>query len=227
MLATRFARRTAPALFLAVFLAACGGSTKQPAVDPKVLEERLNAIVQSMTAVQPGSELTAKADGPAKVEAKDDGTVIGTFPRLSFTGKDGANAVLENVTIRFMVGEEGQTPFEATVPSTFTVKDKDGKVIGEAKIGSQTLKGVWVEKLQTIDNVDMHLSNISISAPGEQGSGKITDVALTGKLQAKGSGLYDGKYDLRVSGFSVDDPAQKDTFKMAALAVTSTIGRAA
>ncbi len=226
MLATRFARRTAPALFLAVFLAACGGSTKQPAVDPKVLEERLNAIVQSMTAAQPGSEMTAKADGPAKVEAKDDGTVIGTFPRISFTGKDGANAVLENVTIRFMPGDEGQTPFEASVPSTFTVKDKDGKVIGEAKIGNQTLKGVWVEKLQTIDNLDMHLSNISISAPGEQGSGKINDVALTGKLSAKGGGLYDGKYDIHVSGFNVDDPAQKQTFKMATLAVTSTIAGA-
>jgi len=110
MLATRFARRTAPALFLAVFLAACGGSTKQPAIDPKVLEQRLNAIVQSVTAAQPGSELVAKAEGPAKVEAKDDGTVTGTFPRITFTGKDGANAVLENVSIKFMVGEEGQTP---------------------------------------------------------------------------------------------------------------------
>ena len=226
MFASRFARRSAPALFLAVFLAACGGSTKQPAVDPKLLEERLNAIVQSMTASQPGSELTVKAEGAAKVETKDDGTVTGTFPRLMFTGKDGENATLENVTIRFMAGDDGQTPFEATVPSTFTVKDKNGKVVGEAKIGSQTLKGVWIEKLQTVDNVDMHLSNISISAPGEQGSGKISEVVLTGKLEAKGGGLYDGKYDMHVSGFSVDDPAQKQTFKMAALAVTSTLAGA-
>lgn len=226
MLATRFARRTAPALFLAVFLAACGGSTKQPAVDPKVLEERLNAIVQSVTAAQPGSELTAKADGAVKVETKDDGTVIGTFPRINFAGKDGATAVLENVSIKFMNGDDGQTPFEVTLPNSFTVKDKDGKVVGEAKIGSQSLKGVWVEKLQTVDNLDMHLSNVSISAPGEQGSGKIQDIALTGKLQATGNGLYDGKYDMRLTGFSVDDPAQKDTFKMATLAITSTLAGA-
>ena len=226
MFATRFVRRAAPALFLAVFLTACGGSTKQPAVDPKVLEERLNAIVQSVTAAQPGGEMTAKADGAVKVETKDDGTVTGTFPRLTFTGKDGANAVLENVSIRFMVGDEGQTPFEVTVPNTFTVKDKDGKVTGEAKIGSQTLKGVWVEKLQTVDNLDMHLSNVSISAPGEEGSGKIQDIALTGKLQATGNGLYDGKYDMKLTGFNVDDPAQKDTFKMATLAITSTIAGA-
>ncbi|MBI1213250.1 MAG: hypothetical protein GC190_17430 [Alphaproteobacteria bacterium] len=226
MFATRFAWRAAPALFLAVFLTACGGSTKQPAVDPKVLEERLNAIVQSVTETQPGAELTAKADGKVNIETKDDGTVIGTFPRISFTGKDGANAVLENVSIKFMSGDEGQTPFEITVPSSFTVKDKDGKVVGEAKIGSQTLKGVWVEKLQTIDNVDMHLSNVSISAPGEEGSGKVQDIALTGKLQPTGGGLYDGKYDLRVTGFSVDDPAQKDTFKMATLAITSTLSGA-
>ena len=85
---------------------------------------------------------------------------------------------------------------------------------------------MWVEKLQTVDNLDMHLSNISVTAPGEQGSGKVCEIALTGKLQAKGGGLYDGKYDLHIAGFSVDDPAQKETFKMAALAVTSTIAGA-
>ena len=222
----RFARRMAPALFLTVFLAACGGSTKAPAVDPKVLQQRLDAIVQSITASPPGSEMTAKADGPAKIETKDDGTVTGTFPRITFTAKDGNNAVLESVAIRFTVGEDGQTPFEATIPSTVTVKDKDGKVVGEAKIGSQTLKGVWVEKLQTVDNLDMHLTNITITAPGDQGTGKVDEVALTGKLLAKGGGLYDGKYDMHVSGFSVDDPAQKEAFKMATLAVTSSIAGA-
>ena len=222
----RFARRMAPALFLAVFLAGCGGSTKQPAVDATVLQQRLDAIVQSVTASQPGSEFTAKADGPAKVETKDDGTVIGTFPRILFTAKDGTSASLESVVIRFSAGEDGQTPFEATVPSTFTVKDKDGKVVGEAKIGSQTLKGVWVEKLQTVDSLNMHLGNITITAPGEQGTGKVSELALTGKLQAKGGGLYDGKYDLHITGFNIDDPAKKETFKMAALAVTSSIAGA-
>ncbi len=222
----RFARRLAPALFLAAFIAGCGGSAKAPAVDPKLLQQRLDAIVQSVTASQPGSEFTAKADGPAKIETQTDGTVIGTFPRILFTAKDGANAALESVAIRFMAGDDGQTPFEATLPSTFTVKDKDGKVVGEAKIGSQTLKGVWVEKLQTIDNLDMHLSNISISAPGEQGTGKVSEIALTGKLEAKGGGLYDGKYEMHVSGFDVDDPAQKETFKMATLAITSTLAGA-
>ena len=41
--------------------------------------------------------MTAKADGPAKIETKDDGTVTGTFPRITFTAKDGNNAVLESV----------------------------------------------------------------------------------------------------------------------------------
>jgi hypothetical protein len=206
-----------------VFIAACGGSTKPPAIEPKVLADRMNAIVQQITTPTPDSEITAKAEGPARVEAKDDGTVIGTFPRVTFTSKDGANAVLENVTLRFMAGDDGRMPFEVTVPSALAVKDKDGKVIGEAKIGSQSLKGVWVEKLQTIDAVDMRLSNISISAPGEQGTGNIGQVALSGNLTAKGAGLYDGKYDLRVSGFSIDDPAQKQTFKMATFAVSSLI----
>lgn len=223
MFATRFVRRTAPALFLAVFLAACGGSTKPPAIDPKVLEQRLNDIVQSITATTPGSELTATAEGAVKVEAKDDGTVTGTFPRLNFKGKDGNTATLDNVSIKFLAGDEGQTPFEIAVPSTFQVKDSAGKVVGEAKIGSQSLKGVWVEKLQTVDNLDMHLSNVSISAPGEEGSGKIGEIALTGKMQATGGGLYDAKYDVRVTGFSVDDPKLKDTFKMATLVITSTM----
>src|SRR5262249_19122278 len=133
MLGFRFARRTAPALFLVAFLAACSGSSKQPPLRPEGVEERLNATVPQIKATETSTEVTVKADGPAKVEAKDDGTVVGTFPRITVTGKEGETATLDNVTLRFMPGDEGQTPFEATVPNTFTVKDKDGKVVGEAK----------------------------------------------------------------------------------------------
>ena len=42
-------------------------------------------------------------------------------------------------------------------------------------------------------------------------------------LDAKGSGLYDGKYALTMSGFAVDDPAQQTSMKMDTLSVVSTI----
>jgi hypothetical protein len=88
MTRNRLARRFVPALFLAVFVTACGGSTNAPAVDAKQLQQRLDQFVASLTKPQADADFTAKAEGGAKVETKDDGTVIGTLPRLSFSGKE-------------------------------------------------------------------------------------------------------------------------------------------
>ncbi|MCE9521235.1 MAG: hypothetical protein K8S25_02235 [Alphaproteobacteria bacterium] len=217
MTRNRHARRLVPALFLAVFLTACGGSTSTPAVDSKQLQERLDQFVNAVTKPQAGAEFSAKAEGGAKVETKDDGTVIGTLPRMTFTAKEGNTAVLDPIQVRFSNGGEGKINFDATIPSTMSVKDKTGKVEGEVKIGSQTLKGVWIDKLQTIDDLDMQLSNITTSAPGQPGAGKIDKIAMSGKLEPKGGGLFDASYQGAVTGFTVEDPAEKSTMKMGSI----------
>ena len=81
-----FARRFVPALFLAVFVTACGGSTSTPAVDATQLKTRLDQFVAAVTKPSADPEFTAKAEGGATVETKDDGTVIGTLPRGNFEG---------------------------------------------------------------------------------------------------------------------------------------------
>jgi hypothetical protein len=221
MTRSRLARRSWPALLVAVFLTACGGSTTTPAVDAQQFQQRLDQFVTMVTKPQPGSEVVVKAEGKAKVETKDDGTVVGTLPRLTVKGEDGNTAVLDPITLRFANGDDGKVNFEAVLPSALQVKKPDGTVEGEVKIGSQSLKGVWIEKLQTLDDVDMRLSNITITSPGESGSGKIDEIAMTGKLEPKGSGVYDGKYDFKLTGFSVDDPAEKTTMKMASIGVVA------
>ena len=223
MTRSRLARRFVPALLLAVFVTACGGSTGTPAVDSKQLQQRLDQFVAAVTKPQADAEFTAKADGAAKVETKDDGTVIGTLPRLSFVSKDGNSAVLDPIQIRFSNGAEGKVNFDATIPSTMSVKNKAGKVEGEVKIGSQTLKGVWVEKLQTIDELDMRLSNLTITSATEPGGGKIDQIAFSGKLESKGGGLYNGKYQGAITGFNVDDPKEKSVMKMGSIGVVASM----
>jgi hypothetical protein len=222
MTRSRFVRRSWPALIFAVFLTACGGSTGAPAVDSQQLQQRLDQFVATLTKPQPDSDFTAKAEGSAKVETKEDGTVVGSLPRMIFTGKDGNSAVLDPISIRFTNGGDGRTNFEAALPSAMTVKNKDGKVEGEVKIGSQTLKGVWVEKLQTVDDLDMQLSNITITSPTEPGTGKVDQIVFKGKLAPKGSGVYDGNYEFTMSGFNADDPSEKTVMKMASIGVTAT-----
>jgi hypothetical protein len=226
MTRSRNARRFVPALFLAVFLTACGGSTSTPAVDATLLQQRLDQFVGSMTKPSPDGEFVAKAEGAAKVESKDDGTVIGTLPRLTFTSKEGDSAVLDPISIRFSNGGDGLVNFEATMPNSMQVKNKEGKVDGEVKIGSQTLKGVWVEKLQTVDNLDFRLGNITITSATEPGTGKIDEIAMLGKITSKGGGLYDAKYDMAIKGFYADDPTDKTTMKMASLGVVATMAGA-
>lgn len=223
MIRSRFARRSMPALLLTVFLTACGGSTGAPAVDPKLLQERVDQFVASITKPDPASEFTATAAGAAKVETKDDGTVIATLPRLTFVAKEGNTAILDPVTLRFSNGGEGLVNFEAAIPSSMQVKDKAGKVEGEIKIGSQTLKGIWVEKLQTVDQLDMRLSNLTITSPTEPGSGKIDQIVMTGALSPKGGGVYDAKYEMTVNGFYVDDPTEKTQMKMGSIGVVATM----
>jgi hypothetical protein len=217
------ARRTIPALMFTLFLTACGGSSSGPAVDAKLLQQRLDQFVVLVTKPEPGSEMVAKADGPAKVETQSDGTVIGKLPRLSFQEKDGGSAVLDPITIKFSNAGEGLVNVEAVLPSSLAVKDKAGKVEGEIKIGSQTLKGVWIDKLQSIDKLDIRLGNITITSPSEQGTGKIDLISMTGGLTSKGSGLYDGKYNMAINGFVVDDPSEKTVMKMASITTVATM----
>ncbi len=218
--------RTIPALALTIFLSACGGSSSGPAVDAKLLQQRLDQFVTAVTKPEPGSELVAKADGPAKVETQSDGTVVGKLPRLSFQGSDGVSAVLDPVTLKFSNGGDGLVNVEAVLPSTMAVKDKAGKVEGEVKIGSQTLKGVWVEKLQSIDKLDIRLGNVTITSPNQAGSGKIDQIVMTGGLTPKGGGLYDGKYDMTMTGFVADDPSEKTVMKMASITAVGTMAGA-
>ena len=152
---SRFVRRSLSAMLLAVVLTACGSSTSTPPVDAKQVQQRLDQFVSAVTQVQPGSEFTAKADGAAKVETNSDGTVTGTLPRLTFTTKEGNVAVLDPITVSFANGGDGLINIDAKIPNSFAIKDKTGKVTGQVKIGSQTFKGVWVDKLQTLNNVEM------------------------------------------------------------------------
>lgn len=216
-------RRALPALAMAFVLASCGSSSTAPAVDSKLLQSRLDEFVAAVTKSEPGSEFTAKAEGGAKVEAASDGTVTGSLPRITFTTDDGNVAVLDPITLKFANGGEGLVNVEAKMPSSLAIKDKDGKVQGEIQIGSQTLKGIWVEKLQTLNNIDMRLSNLAIKSSTGEGSGTISQIALTGKVEPKGGGSYDGRYDFTMSGFSADDPASKSLTKMDTLSVVSTI----
>ncbi len=217
MTRSRFARRSIPALLLTVFLTACGGSSGTPAVDATQVQARMDEFVAALTKPTPGSEIVATAEGKAKVETKDDGTVIGTLPRLTVKGDDGNSAVVDPITVKFSKAADGEVNVEAILPSTMAVKDKTGKVEGEIKIGSQTLKGVWVDKLQTLDKVDMRLANIAITVPGEPGTSKIEQIAMTGGFDPKGSGIYDGKYQGAITGFVVDDPKEKTTMKLGSI----------
>lgn len=216
-------RRLLPTLFVAFALSACGSSSTTPAVDSKLLEQRLNEFVAAVTKPDPNSEVIAKAEGAPKVETASDGTVTGTLPRLTVSSKDGGSAVLDPITLRFSNGGEGLVNVEAKLPSSLAIKDKDGKVEGEVQIGSQALKAVWAEKLQTLSSVDMRLTNLAIKSSTSTGSGSIGQIAFTGKLEPKGSGSYDGRYDAKLSGFNVDDPEQKTSMKLGSISVVSTI----
>jgi hypothetical protein len=222
MTRSRLARRSTPALLLAIFLTACGGSTSAPPVDSKQVQQRMDQFVASLTKADPASDLVVTAEGPSKVTTESNGTIVGSLPRLTFKSDD-ASAVLDSVTVRFSNAGDGLVNVEAVLPSAMQVKGKDGKVEGEVKIGSQTLKAVWVDKIQTLDKVDMRLGNLTITSPGEPGTGKIDQIAITGGMTPKGGGLYDGNYNMTVSGFVADDPSEKTVMKMASIKLIGTM----
>jgi hypothetical protein len=216
-------RRFLPALLLTLALGACGSSSTEPAVDAKLLQERLDTFVAAVTAPDPASEVVAKAEGKATVETAGDGTVTATLPRLTISSTDGNSAVLDPVTLRFTNGGDGLVNVEAKLPGSLSIKDKEGKVAGEIQIGSQALKAVWADKLQSLTNVDMRLTNLAIKSAKGTGTGSIGQIAFTGGLEAKGGGLYDGRYDMTVSGFNVNDPEQKSTIKVGTFSLVNTI----
>lgn len=216
-------RRLLPAILVAFALSACGGSSTAPAVDPKLLQERMDAFVATLSAPSPESELVAKAEGKSKVETASDGTVTGTLPRLTLSSKDGGTAVLDPVVVRFSNGGDGLVKVSAQLPGSFVFRDKEGKVESEIQIGSQNLTGIWSDKLQTLSNVDMRLSNMAIKSATGTATGSIAQVALTGGMEAKGGGLYDGRYDITMSGLEVTDPADKSRMKLGSLSFATTM----
>lgn len=216
-------RRLLPAFFVAFTLSACGSSSTAPAVDAKLLQERMDAFVTTLTTETAEGELAAKAEGKAKVETQGDGTVVGTLPRLTFTSKDGETAVLDPVVVRFSNGGDGLIKLDAKLPGSLAIRNKDGKIEGEVKIGSQSLTGTWAEKLQTLSNVDMRISDLTIKSATGAATGSIGQIAITGGMEAKGSGLYDGRYDMTMTGMKIDDPEEKTSVKLGSLSVVSAM----
>ncbi len=216
-------RRLLPAVFIAFALTACGSSSTAPAVDPKVLQEQLDTFVATLTAPTANGEITAKAEGKAKVEAAGDGTVTGTLPRVTFTSTDGGTVVLDPVQVRFANGGEGLVKVSAQLPGTIMLRDKEGKVEGELQFGSQALNGIWSEKLQTLSSADMRLSDIAIKSANGSTNGSVAQIALTGGMEPKGSGLYDGRYDVAMTGFDMSDPASKSRVKLGSLSIATTL----
>lgn len=207
--------RVAPIAFVAFVVAACGGSTekKPPAVDAALLKSRLEQIVQTLSN-QPDSQVKVTVTGAVTVDTKEDGTVTGTTPKLSIKGADGETVDFDPVTLIFKAGDNADTiPFEIKVPSSVTGKDKDGKVTATFTIGSQNLKGVWREDLQTVDKLDLRLGSISIEPKDEEGRAKIAEISATGGIEDKGSGLYDARYEGKLAGFELDDPKEKTVMK--------------
>lgn len=212
--------RVAPIAFVAFVLAACGGSTekKPPAVDANLLKSRLEQIVKTLTDQPAGGEVTVTTSGAVTVDTKEDGTVTGTTPKMMVKGKDGEVVEFDSVVLTFKPGENADTiPVELKIPSSITGKDKDGKVTATVTIGSQTLKGVWREDLQTVDKLDLRLGNISIEPKQEEGKAKLAEISATGGLEDKGGGLYDARYEGKFAGFELDDPKEKTTMKIESL----------
>jgi hypothetical protein len=211
---SRLSTRLVPLAFVAVFIAACGSEPQKPAVDAKLLESRMTQIVDALVKSE-NPDVKVTAAGAVKVETKDDGSVTGVTPKLTVKGKDGESTDIDPFTIKFSRGDNADSiPFEVTIPSSVTPKDKDGKVLAEVKIGSQTMKGVWRDDLQTVDKLNFKLANVAITPKDNAGKGTMDEFSMTGGLEDKGGGKFDAKYSGRMAGFLIDDPAQKSVVKM-------------
>jgi hypothetical protein len=207
-------KRLAAFAVVAIFAAACGGEPQKPAVDAKLLESRLNQMVEALTKSE-NPDVKVTAAGPAKVETKDDGTVIGTTPVLTVKGKDGETTQVDAFVITFKRGDNEDTiPFDLKIPSALTPKDATGKVVADVKLGSQTIQGVWRDDLQTVDKMDFKIANLTVTPSDNQGKMTLGELTMTGGLSDKGSGLFDAKYQGRMANFSLDDPSNKMVMKM-------------
>jgi hypothetical protein len=213
---TKFLNKSRLATFtlVAVFAAACGGEPQKPAVDAKLLESRLNQMVDALVKSEnPDAKVTAA--GPAKVETKEDGTVIGTTPVLTVKEANGGTLTVDPFVVTFKRGDNDDTiPFDLKIPSSLTPKDAAGKVAADVKIGSQTIQGVWRDDLQTVDKLNFKLGNMTVTPTDNKGKMTLDELAMTGGIDDKGGGLYDAKYSGRMAGFALDDPTSKTVMRM-------------
>lgn len=206
--------RLATFTLVALFAAACGGEPQKPAVDAKLLESRLNQMVDAIVKSE-NPDVKVTASGPAKVETKDDGTVVGTTPVLTVKEANGGTVTVDPFVLTFKRGDNEDTiPFDLKIPSSLTPKDAAGKVAAEVKIGSQTIQGTWRDDLQSVDKMNFKLGNVAISPTDNQGKMTLNELSMTGGLEDKGSGLFDAKYSGRMAGFAFDDPASKMVMRM-------------
>ena len=207
-------RRLAAFTLVAVFAAACSSEPQKPSVDAKLLESRLNQMVDAIVKSE-NPDVKVTAAGAAKVETKDDGTVIGTTPVLTVKEANGGTVQIDPFVLTFSRGDNEDTiPFDVKIPSALTPKDAQGKTAAEVKIGSQTIKGVWRDDLQTVDKVDLKLGNVAVTPTDNKGKMTLSELSMTGGIDDKGSGLYDAKYSGRMSGFALDDPQNKTVMRM-------------
>lgn len=207
-------KRLATFTLVALFAAACSSEPQKPAVDAKLLESRLNQMVDALVKSEnPDAKVTAA--GPAKVETKDDGTVIGTTPVLTVKEANGGTVQIDPFVMTFKRGDNEDTiPFDLKIPASLTPKDAAGKTTADVKIGSQTIQGVWRDDLQTVDKMNFKLGNVAITPTDNQGKMTLSELTMTGGLEDKGSGLFDAKYSGRMAGFALDDPQNKTVMRM-------------
>ncbi|HAH10373.1 MAG TPA: hypothetical protein DCL54_10065 [Alphaproteobacteria bacterium] len=197
-----------------------------PAVDAALLKTRMTQIVETMTKAS-DTDVTVTADGEPTVESKDDGSVVATTPKLTIKSKEGESTELGAVVITFKRGSSADhIPFSVVLPSNFAAKDASGKTVAEAKLGGQTIEGVWRDDLQTVDQLNMKLTDFEVIPPEGKGSLKLGEMSMTGGLEDKGNGLYDGKYTGRMANFVLNDTEQKFDMKMAEIAIRANMGGA-
>jgi hypothetical protein len=207
-------RRLATFTLVAFFAAACSSEPQKPAVDAKLLESRLNQMVDAIVKSE-NPDIKVTAAGPAKVETKDDGTVTGTTPVLTVKEADGGTVQIDPFVITFKRGDnEDSIPFDLKIPASLTPKDAAGKTVADMKIGSQTIQGVWRDDLQTVDKMNFKIGNVSITPADNQGKMTLSDLSATGGITDKGNGLYDALYSGKMSGFALDDPKEKTVMRM-------------
>jgi hypothetical protein len=207
-------QRLASFTLVALFAAACSSEPQKPAVDAKLLESRMNQMVDALVKSE-NPDIKVTSAGPAKVETKEDGTVIGTTPVLTVKEKDGGTVQIDPFVMTFKRGDNEDTiPFDLKIPSSLMPKDAAGKTAADVKIGSQTIQGVWRDDLQTVDKMNFKLGNVAITPTDNQGKLTLNELTMTGGLEDKGSGLYDAKYSGRMAGFALDDPQNKTVMRM-------------